>query len=176
MGETWFYISKTAQPLRLRADRWQYRLIAQFMEQIPIPDADPGGRQPIATLAERCCLLGTQRYELQTLVQHRLASSFGEDSAGQSLGVLNTKAQSWWELSLGELGTALKTSFKLPSSPFKNPRTADEWEPYLAEKRAEVDRQTRELADAEAEINDRVYALFRLTPDEIKLLQKEVEH
>jgi len=54
--------------------------------------------------------------------------------------------------------------------------TADEWEPYLAEKRAEVDRLTRALADAEAEINDRVYRLFHLTPDEIKLLQREVEH
>ncbi len=36
---TWFFISKTAQPLRLRRDRGQYRLIAQFMEEVPIPDA-----------------------------------------------------------------------------------------------------------------------------------------
>ena len=34
---TWFFISKTAQPLRLRGDRWQYRLIAQFMEASPHP-------------------------------------------------------------------------------------------------------------------------------------------
>jgi len=32
------------------------------------------------------------------------------------------------------------------------------------------------LADAEGELNDRVYRLFQLTPDEIKLLQREVEH
>src|SRR5207253_473534 len=37
---TWFFISKTAQPLRLRAGRWQYRLIAQFMEKVPIPEGD----------------------------------------------------------------------------------------------------------------------------------------
>lgn len=37
-------------------------------------------------------------------------------------------------------------------------------------------RLTRALNDAEAELNDRVYRLFNLTPDEIKLLQKEVEH
>jgi hypothetical protein len=35
---------------------------------------------------------------------------------------------------------------------------------------------TRQIADAEAELNDRVYKLFHLTPDEIKLLQREVEH
>ncbi|MCL4204601.1 MAG: hypothetical protein KJ000_19105 [Pirellulaceae bacterium] len=32
------------------------------------------------------------------------------------------------------------------------------------------------LGDAEADLNDRVYALFHLTPKEIKLLQREVEH
>ncbi len=57
-----------------------------------------------------------------------------------------------------------------------NPRKADEWEPYLAEKRGQVEQLTRELADAEAEINDRVYRLFNLTADEIALLQREVEH
>ena len=57
-----------------------------------------------------------------------------------------------------------------------NPRTADEWEPYLAEKRGQVEQLTRDLADAEAEINDRVYRLFNLTADEVTLLQREVEH
>jgi hypothetical protein len=32
------------------------------------------------------------------------------------------------------------------------------------------------LADAETELNDRGYRLFDLTADEVKLLQKEVEH
>ena len=53
-------------------------------------------------------------------------------------------------------------------------RAADEWEPYLQEKQAENARLTRTLA--EAELNDRVYGLFDLTAEEVKLLQKEVEH
>jgi hypothetical protein len=105
-----------------------------------------------------------------------LVTAFGQDDRGESKGKLNTKAQAWWELSDSQLGAALKTSFILRSNPLKNPRTADEWEPYLAEKRAEVDRQTRELSDAEAELNDRVFALFHLTKSEIELLQREVEH
>jgi TaqI-like C-terminal specificity domain len=40
---TWFFISKTSQPLRLRGHRWQYRLFTQSMEHIPIPDAAGGG-------------------------------------------------------------------------------------------------------------------------------------
>lgn len=75
---------------------------------------------------------------------------------------------------MNELGDALKTSFKLKANPFKKPQTADEWEPYLADKQREYARLSEQLA--EAEINDRVYKLFKLTPAEIKLLQREVEH
>ncbi len=87
---------------------------------------------------------------------------------------LNNKAQACWEQSLNELGDALKTSFKLKANPFKKPQTADEWEPYLNDKRAAVAKLTQQLA--EAEINARVYKLFDLTPAEIALLQREVEH
>ena len=47
---------------------------------------------------------------------------------------------------------------------------------YLIEKRAEQTRLTNALNAAETEINNHVYRLFDLTPDEIRLLQKEVEH
>jgi hypothetical protein len=45
----------------------------------------------------------------------------------------------------------------------------------LQEKRDENARLTCTLAEAEAELNDRIYRLFNPTADEIKLLQKEVE-
>jgi hypothetical protein len=168
---TWFFISKTAQPLRLRAGRWQYRLISQFMENVPIPNADGGDRKAIAALAERGCGLGADRYERQSAVRRRILQTFGVDGR-----MLNTKAESWWELSFNDLGSALKASFKLPASPFKSPRVADDWEPYLEEKRAEVASLTQQLADAEAELNDRVFRLFKLTREEVRLLQREVEH
>jgi hypothetical protein len=173
---TWFFISKTAQPLRLRGDRWQYRLFTQFMESVPIPDAPPVDRRVIGRLAENCCGFGREQYELRTNVQQRLVTSFGEGPNGESLGTLNQKALAWWEASLTQLGAALRASFKLAVNPFKNPRTADEWEPYLAQKCAENDRLGSAIADAEAEINDRVRRLFNLTADETGLLMREVEH
>jgi hypothetical protein len=169
---TWFFISKTAQPMRLRGDRWQYRLIAQFMEHVPIPDAPEAERQAIAGLARTCSAVGQERYQAQVSFQRRLLQAFAVGGAGQ----LNQKAEAWWNLSLNQLGDALKQSFKLPSNPLKNPRSADEWEPYLKEKRDENARLTHALTDAEAELNDRVYRLFNLTADEVKLLQKEIEH
>jgi hypothetical protein len=172
---TWFLISKIAQPLRLRGDRWQYRLFGQFMEQLPIPEAADADREAIAELARRCNALGQRRYDLQENVRRRLTGSFAESGRGEA-ATLNLKAQAWWTLSLSQLGDAVKSSYKLKGNPFKNPRTADEWEPYLEEKRREGEQMSRELADAEAELNQRVYALFRLIPDEIALLQREVEH
>ena len=53
---------------------------------------------------------------------------------------------------------------------------ADDWEPYLNEQRDHQTRLTAALAAAEADLNARVYRLFNLTPEEIKLLEKEVEH
>ena len=212
---TWFFLSKTAQPLRLRGDRWQYRLFAQFMEHVPIPNASKADRKAVAELARRCTELGQAQYQSQTRVQHRLTETFAPDSArrgspdpaaglnrrspanspssddtgdlrsdaGAGSGdprtaqaKLNQKATAWWDCSLTELGDALKTSFDLTASPFKTPRTADEWEPYLAEHRAAVERQSRELAEAETELNARVFRLFNLAPEEIQLLQREVEH
>jgi len=169
---TWFFISKTAQPLRLRGDRWQYRLIAQFMEQVPVPDAPEPERHAIATLARTCTRLGQASYQGQLNFRRRLYQAF---SAGHP-GPLNQKAEAWWDLSLNQLGDALKQSFKLPANPMKNPRLADEWELYLQENQNENARLTRALTDADAELNDRVYHLFSLTTEETRLLQKEVEH
>jgi hypothetical protein len=169
---TWFFISKTAQPLRLRGDRWQYRLIAQFMEPVPIPVANEEDLKIIGDLARTCCTLGQERYKGQVNVQRRLIQAFGEHSENP----LNQKAEAWWQQSLNELGEALKTSFKLKTNPMKNPRLADEWESYIIEKKTDQTRLTAELEAAEAELNDRVYRLFDLTPDEVKLLEKEVEH
>jgi hypothetical protein len=173
---TWFFISKTAQPLRLRGNRWQYRLFTQFTENIPIPHAPESDQTALSRLAEQCNTLGRQRYQVESHVQNRLTQTFGFDEKGQSLGKLNEKAQEWWEQSLQGLGAGLKQSFKLPRNPFANPKSADEWEAYFNEKKAEVDSLRRMLAETEAEINDRVYNLFALTPGEIKLLQREVEH
>src|SRR5438477_11037507 len=94
---TWFYISKTAQPLRLRGNRWQYRLFAQYMENVPIPNASDQEKPAIAGLTQRACSLGKNRYELETAVQHRLRTTFGESASGEPLGKLNEKAQAWWE-------------------------------------------------------------------------------
>ena len=99
-------------------------------------------------MAARCCTLGRQRYGVHTHVQRRFCQTFGIGPDGKAKGVLNQQAQAWAEQSLQELGAALKTSFKLKANPFKNPKTADEWEPYLEERKRDVNALARQLADA----------------------------
>jgi type I restriction-modification system DNA methylase subunit len=168
----WFALTSISIPFGERAGEFRYRLIAQYMEKLPIPDAPPAERDAIAKLAEACNTLGTDRYRIEEQVRHRLLTSFRTDPEGK----LNEKAQEWWELDFMALGEALKTSFKRKQNPFTAPQTADEWEPYYKAKRAEVDKLRRKLADAEEEINERVYRLFNLTAEETALLKREVEH
>lgn len=173
---TWFCLSKTAQPLRLRGDRWQYRLKKQWLEALPIPNAVEADRKAIADVAEALNDVGQDLYEWQENVRVRLLTSFGEQPDGTIQGKLNNKASDWWQLTMNQLGSALKTSFKLKRNPFQNPNVAEEWEAYLAERRQKIQQLTTQLRETEAELNDRVYWLFDLTDDEIKLLQREVEH
>lgn len=92
--------------------------------------------------------LGNQRYRLEEQVRHRLLTTFRTDEHPD--GKLNEKAQEWASQEFIPLGFALQTSFKRKQNPFSAPRTGDEWEPYLKEKRAEVDKLRRQLAEAEA--------------------------
>jgi len=48
--------------------------------------------------------------------------------------------------------------------------------PETLSKRTEQTRLTSAINAAEADLNTRVYRLFDLTPDEIRLLQQEVAH
>lgn len=173
---SWFYLSKTAQPLRLRGDRWQYRLFTQYMEALPIPSVNDYQRDEIAELAKLASSIGTELYETQENVRRRLLSSFGENTDGTNTGQLNNKATQWWHLTLNQLGASLKSSFKLKHNPFSNPNTADQWETYIRERGEKIHDLTKRLSATEAALNAKVYELFCLTEFEVALLEKEVEH
>jgi hypothetical protein len=165
----------TVQSSRLREDAWeleQDEVLQLRRKLVASQHLRLGIYVNGAVLAHTCGTLGQERYHGQVNFHRRLFQA----SSGGHPGPLNQKAEAWWDHSLNQLGDALKQSFKLPTSPMKNPRVVDEWEPYLQEKQKENARLTRALADAEADLNDRVYRLFNLTADDVRLLQKEVEH
>ena len=140
------------------------------MEPLPIPTPPEKDRKPIAKLAKQMSALARERYELVEKVCRRFDSAFG----GLFESRLSEKLQDWPGLTFNQLGAELKKSFKLPRSPWEDPKAADQWEPFWNEEHDRHTALTRSITDAESEINQRVYRLFDLTPDEITLLEREV--
>ncbi len=52
----------------------------------------------------------------------------------------------------------------------------EDWEDLLAARRAEHARLTAAIVAAETELNARVYALFALTPEEIRLVEESTTY
>jgi hypothetical protein len=55
-------------------------------------------------------------------------------------------------------------------------RDRDDWDGLLAERRAEHERLTSAIVAAETELNARVYALFKLTRDEIQIVEESTTY
>ena len=52
----------------------------------------------------------------------------------------------------------------------------DEWEAWLRQQRAQHQQFTAEIIRLETELNERVYALFDLTPAEIKMIEDSTKY
>jgi hypothetical protein len=88
---TWFSISRTCQPLRLRGGRWQYRLFRQFMERLPIPTTiGAADREAIASLARQCNELGPQCYAIEQEVLRRIRDELLTDNQRSQ------RIEQWW--------------------------------------------------------------------------------
>jgi hypothetical protein len=81
------------------------------------------------------------------------------------------KLNDWHELDFGAFRAEVKRAFhaEIPL------RERGEWEAYLRDNAARVHALTGAIAGAEREIDQIVYGLFDLTPDEIVLLEASLE-
>ena len=89
---TWYVISQVCQPLRLRAGLWQYRVLPQFVERLPIPDAPTVDRDAISALALATTEHARARYAVHRQTRHRILTDLGAPGA-----TLNQKLSAWWE-------------------------------------------------------------------------------
>ncbi len=164
---TWFSVSQLCVPLRLRAGLWQYQMKSQFVSRLPIPDAPPAEREVIAALAMAITEQACARYALHRKARHRLLTDFGTPGKG-----LNQKLTAWWDLDFTGLRAELQKVFKrdVPVS------ERDDWETWLAERKAEHRTRTAEIVRLETELNARVYALFGLTAAEIEVVEESTKY
>jgi hypothetical protein len=164
---SWFVVSQICQPLRLRAGLWQYQMFTQFITRLPIPDLSDAERETIEGLAMGITKYAGERYALHGRARHRLLSDLG--TPGKTL---NNRLTAWWDQNFSVLRAELKKVFGR-DIPLKE---RDDWESWFTARKAEHDRLTAEIVRLETELNARVYALFDLTPDEIRTIEEQTRY
>jgi hypothetical protein len=141
-------------------------LRVQYVEKLPIPNWKTEERAYLERLADVCTSNATRRHEIELAVARRII----EITPVGRPPTLSAKLRRWWELSfpefLAEVEKTLKTDIPL--------KKRAEWERYLDENRREVLRSESEVEAAEREIDEIVYRVFGLSPDEIGRLEAAV--
>lgn len=141
---------------------------AEDLANLPIPKATKVQQDEIAGLAQSAREKADTRFDLQTKFRRRIPDLrvSGDDFK------LPRKLRDWWELEdfaafRAEIKKTFKTDIPLAE------RSA--WEDWFSRDKLEIARLTGEITAAEQEIDTLVYRLFKLTPDEIALLEASIE-
>ena len=163
----WFIISKTSIGFGERAGQPRFRLIDQYLRPLPIPDAPAADRDAIAALALAITEQARARYTLDRQTRHRILTDLGVSGAA-----LNQKLTAWWELDFAGFLAQVRVAFKreIPV------RLRDDWEEWLVPRRSEHERRTAEIVRSETQLNERVYALFDLSPAEVRIIEESTKY
>ncbi|WP_419618434.1 Eco57I restriction-modification methylase domain-containing protein, partial [Thiolapillus sp.] len=155
----WFFLTGISDSVR----GGFYRMFAQNIMRIPIPEAASTQKESIAEIAQQCQALAEQRYQLQQNITRRIPDLCPPDREAK----LTNKLKSWWELDFDTFQKEIKKAFKT-SIPLAE---RNDWQDYLQSSRQQVAELARELSAREEALNRAVYAVFDLTPEEIGLLE-----
>ncbi|MBI1880068.1 MAG: Eco57I restriction-modification methylase domain-containing protein, partial [Chloroflexi bacterium] len=177
---TWFAISRLCVPIGERGGLLRYTLSAQFMSQLPIPDAPTVEREAIGQLAMAITEQARARYQLHRQSRRRVGADLGASrisgathrEGASHLPGLNQKLTAWWELDFPAFRAEIKKVFKqdIPLA------ERDDWEAWLSQRRSQHRHYTDEIIRLETELNERVYALFDLTPAEVKIIEASTKY
>ena len=142
------------------------RLKSQFLNFTPIPRTSAIQKTEVATLAQQCQHLAEARYQKQEAVRHRIPDLC---SASQK-PMLNSQLNAWWTLDFKAFRDEVKECFKtdMPLS------ERNEWEKWFNAEKAEIEKLTQQLSQAEQQLNQKVYVLFELTEEEIQVVEENV--
>ncbi len=85
---------------------------------------------------------------------------------------MNQKLTAWWDLDFAGFRKELLKAFR-QEIPLKD---RNDWDALLAARKAERQRLTREIVDLEGELNERVYRLFDLTREEVRIIEETTKY
>jgi len=142
------------------------RLFSQYVETVPIPSASDSEKAEIGKLAEKCQKIAELRYQKQESVRRRIPDLCPPKRPAK----LNTKLKNWWTLEFKDFRKEVKKSFKaeIPLS------ERNDWENWLTAEKTAISELTQQLQQLEHELNQKVYALFDLTEEEVKLVEANI--
>lgn len=142
-----------------------YEVRAQYIETLPIPEKPKS--EKISILAQSTQTKTETRYQCEQNFARRLADLCPEDQIFK----LNKKLQNWWLLNFAELQKELTKAFKASISLAER----NDWQDYFEREQQKRTELNSEIAVLENELNQQVYALFKLTAEEIALIESEVK-
>jgi len=129
------------------------------LEQIPIPTVTLDAQQPFITLADTMLSLNKQLHEKRSRFLRRLSENF---EGVKITTALQTFDQMEFKAFVAELK---KQKIKLSLA------QQDEWEDYFNQYRDDCQQLSEQIAQTDREIDQRVYQLYGLTDDEIKIVE-----
>ena len=159
---SWFLIGQMCSPLRLRAGLWESQQRMQEIERLRIPEISRDEVGIFTAHANETTCTARERRDLQKRIAHRIQTDLAPAGAA-----LNNALTEWWTLDFRTLQAELQKVYKR-TIPLAD---RDAWQSQLETWKREHENLTHRLIDAEEEINDRVYHLFNLTPQEVRTLE-----
>ena len=140
-----------------------YELRAIKVETLPVPPATSPQKAGISNLAQKCQELAEQRYTLEHNFRRRLPDLCPPDHNAK----LNNKLQNWWQLNFADFQKQIKKQFLKPI-----PLTErNDWQDYMENEKTKIATLNQQIAQSEIELNQEIYHLFNLTPQEIQLIE-----
>jgi len=136
---------------------------AQYVEQLPsLCDAGVAERDRLTALANTAASRTAERDKAVADVCRRIPDlcPAGRDPK------LSTALKFWWRLDFSTFRSAVKKAFK-QDIPLVD---RNDWENYLKSEGDRIRSLNAEIDHAEHEINEIIYKIFNLTPEEVALL------
>lgn len=142
----------------LEKELFQKILIANCKE-FPIPAISIDSQQPFITLADTMLSLHKQLQEKRSRFLRRLSENF---ESVKITTALQTFDQMEFKAFVAELKKQ-KINLSLAQQ--------DEWEDYFNQYRNDCQQLSEQIAQTDSEIDQRVYQLYGLTEDEIRIVE-----
>ena len=161
---TMWFVFRSLTPL---ASGGYFRMKAQYVGQLPIPEMPESSRQALASQAVMAQKSAQERLKLQVALTRRIPDLCPPERDPK----LTNKLKEWWTLpDFATFRAEVKKVFKADITLTDR----SDWEDWINRDRAEIARLTAEIAQAEAQIDSIAYDLFDLTEDEIALLEAAI--